>query len=245
MDKFKKMMKTFWDYVWECFKGSFLSGMTYVLASMILMMLVVKEDAVYSEQITWCVVVIVLAAAYNGLVVWNYGGMNFEMLVSGNMKRISASQYGGEYKISSHKLVKEYRPWKGFVYGVFMSVFAIVFGLIFGANQEAINGSFTGETPDRMLGVLVLVGLFLSGWSLLPFYCMSMAGMTASYYFSLLFAVLPIAVSGACYIWGAYAKRAKSLRAQELADKAAAAQANKPKKINYGGLPGTKPRKKK
>ena len=172
MDKFKKMMKTFWDYVWECYKGSFLSGMTYVLASMILMMLTIKEDAIYSEQITWCVVVLVLAAAYNGLVVWNYGGMNFEMLVSGNMKRVSAMQYGNEYKISAHKLVKEYRPWKGFVYGAFMSGFAIIFGIVFGMNQEAINATFTGETPARFLGVFVLVGLFLSGWSLLPFYCM-------------------------------------------------------------------------
>ena len=47
------------------------------------------------------------------------------------------------------------------------------------------------------------------------------------------------------YIVGAYGKRKKRLREQEIADKEAAREANKEKKINYGGLPGTKPKKRK
>jgi hypothetical protein len=46
------------------------------------------------------------------------------------------------------------------------------------------------------------------------------------------------------YIAGAYSRRSKRLRQQRLEDKAVEA-ANKPKKINYGGLPGTKPKKRK
>ena len=54
-----------------------------------------------------------------------------------------------------------------------------------------------------------------------------------------------IVVSGALYIAGAYARRNKRLREQLIAERAAAAQENKVKKINYGGLPGTKPKKRK
>lgn len=246
MSKIKAVLKRVWDYVWDCFKGSFMSGFTYMLASMILLMLTIKEGAKYSEQMTWCAVVIVLSIVYNGLLTWNYGATNFEMLVSGNMKRISAEQFGTEYKISSHKYAKEYRPWKGFVMGAFCMVLPVIVAIFFGANAEEINRAATGEeTIAQWKGVMVLVGLFLSGWTILPFYCMNMAGIAVNYYLSLLIAVLPVIVSGGTYIWGAYAKRAKNIRAQEMADKAAQAQASKPKKINYGGLPGTKPRKRK
>ena len=71
-----------------------------------------------------------------------------------------------------------------------------------------------------------------------------MSGAAVSYYWSCLLGILPIAICGAFYIIGAYGKRAKAIKAQELADKASQAQAEKPKKINYGGLPGTKPKKK-
>ena len=246
MNKIKSFFKTVWDYIWECFKGSFMAGLTYVIASTCLLMLTVKEGAKYSEQMTWCVVVVVLALAYNGLLSWNFGATNFEMLVSGNMKRISAEQFGTEYKISSHKFVKEYRAWKGFAMGAFCTVIPLIAAIFFEANSAEINGSMLGgEKIEQWKGICVLVGLFFSGWTILPFYCMNMAGIATSYYWSLLIAVLPIIVSGGTYIWGAYAKRAKNIRAQEMADRAAAAEANKPKKINYGGLPGTKPRKRK
>ena len=166
------------------------------------------------------------------------------MLISGNMKRMSAG-YGQEYKISSHSYVKEYRPWKGFAMGAFASGFAIIFGILFGIFQEQIDVSLSGEIQDKGVGVVVLLGFFLSGWSVLPFYCANMWGMGASYGLSLFMAIIPVAVTGATYIWGAYAKRGKITREQELADRAAKAQENKPKKINYGGLPGTKPKKKK
>ena len=52
-------------------------------------------------------------------------------------------------------------------------------------------------------------------------------------------------VSGGLYIAGAYGRRNKTLRQQEIAARAAEAEQSKPKKINYGGLPGTKPKKRK
>jgi uncharacterized membrane protein len=92
---------------------------------------------------------------------------------------------------------------------------------------------------------MVIVFLLLSGWSIIPFYYYNLAGGSVSYFISIAFAVLPIIVTGVMYIVGAYGKRNKTIKAQELADRAAQAAANKPKKINYGGLPGTKPKKRK
>jgi hypothetical protein len=59
-----------------------------------------------------------------------------------------------------------------------------------------------------------------------------------------LFAIIPVISAGGCYIWGAYARRDKRLReeALQVADKRNTQQ--KEKKVNYGGLPGTKPKKK-
>jgi hypothetical protein len=123
----------------------------------------------------------------------------------------------------------------------------VIFVLIFGANQVRIDEVLLGVNTfldDKLLGTLYLIGIFLCGWALLPFVCAINAGYIVSYYLAIPVALLPVLVHGLFYIFGAYGKRNKNIRAQEAADRAAAAQA-KPKKINYGGLPGTKPRKKK
>ena len=247
MDTFKQKIKGFFAYVWECVKCSITAGFTYFTASAILYMLAFKEGKALSDQIPLCVLVAVCALAYTGLLAWGYGGSNYEMLVSGNMKRISADQYGNSYKISSHSYVKEYRPWKGFVMGAFACLITVIFVLIFGANQEKITSVFANELKlegEKAFAILLLAGMLLAGWAIFPFTCAITAGYTVSYYLALIIAVLPIFVFGAFYIIGAYAKRNKTIRAQEAADRAAAAAA-KPKKINYGGLPGTKPRKRK
>lgn len=244
MNTFKKVWKKFWVYVWELFKQSIPTLIMFCCASSVLMLLTMKEGEIKWDNtaLTWTIVCGVAASAYAALIMWGYGGNQYEMLVSGNMKRISAMEYGGEYKISSHKEVKEYRAWKGFAIGAFAMIFTFIFGIVFGCCQARIDA---GKTSG-FLAVVALLAFFLSGWSILPFYYMNVAGgFSASYFLSLLFAVLPIAVSGAFYIIGAYSRRNKAIREQELADRAAAAEAARPKKINYGGLPGTKPKKRK
>ena len=79
----------------------------------------------------------------------------------------------------------------------------------------------------------------------MPFYAMNQTGTSVSYFITCVFAVVPVVVSGVFYIIGAYARRRKTIRQQEIADKAAQAAAQKEKKIIYGGLPGTKPKKRK
>ena len=247
MDNFKQKMKEILSYAWECIKCSFSPALAYATASALLCMLVLKEGKVFSEQISTSIIVIICVLAYNGLFAWGFGASNYEMLVSGNMKRMSAERYGSEYKISSHSYVKEYRIWKGFVMGAIACLLTVVFAIIFGANQTKIDAVLLGNSDflnDKTLGVLYLIGIFICGWAILPFTCAVSAGYGVSYYLAIPVALLPILVFGGFYVAGAYAKRNKTIKAQEAADRVAA-EAAKPKKINYGGLPGTKPRKKK
>ena len=243
MAQIKKKLKFIGRYVWEMVKGALPSTVMYMCAGMIMFMLICrkgvepKDLAWTTANKLWTAVCIVAAAAYNFLIGWANGGNHYEMLVSGNIKRSTADVYGNAYKISSHKVAKEYRVWKGFVFGALTAIFTVVFGIIFGCQQAAI---------DKQLTVTALIGFLLSGWSLMPFYAMNAtANAGISYFLTCLLALIPIAVSGVSYIAGAYARRNKAIRAQELADKAAQAEAQKAKKINYGGLPGTKPKKRK
>ena len=245
MATFKKKLKFVCGYVCSLFKASVLPSIMYFCASAILMMLVIKGDKIdwTSTDITWTVVCILGGAAYNALAAWANGGSHYEMLVSGNVKRSSVDAYGNEYKISSHKIAKEYRVWKGFVVGAFTAILPIVFGIILGANQSVVDSGEAGKT----LGAVMLCAFFFSGWTVIPFYCMNQAGFAVSYYLTCLLALVPILVSGFLYIGGAYARRNKAIRQQHLAELAAKAEEEKKKnkKINYGGLPGTKPKKRK
>ena len=239
----KRTLKKFGRYVWELFKVSLPSTFMYCCAGTILMLLTFKSDPLVwtSKEVAWAVVCIIGGAAYNALMAWANGGAQYEMLVSGNLKRISEEQFEGGYKMSSHKEAKEYRVWKGFAFGAFSALFTIVLGILFGCFQTQINAD---EVKSGM-GVLLLFGFLLTGWSVIPLYLMNATGVAISYFISCLFALIPIGVSGAFYIGGAYARRNKRLREQMIAERATAAQENKPKKINYGGLPGTKPKKRK
>ena len=239
----KKSMKKFGRYVWELFKTSLPSTFMYCCAGTILLMLTVKGETLAwtGKEVAWAVVCILGGAAYNALMAGANGGVQYEMLVTGNIKRMSAAQFDGGYKMSNHKEVKEYRVWKGFVFGAFSAVFTILFGILMGCNQAKIDS----QDVQGGVAVVLLLSFLLTGWSVIPLYLMNATGVSISYFVSCVFALIPICVSGAFYIIGAYMRRNKRLREQLIAERAAAAEENKVKKINYGGLPGTKPKKRK
>ncbi len=245
MAKAKSGFATFWGYVWTLFKGSLLAAIMYFCAGMVLMMTAIKGEKIVWEgtQIAWTIGCIVFAAAYQGLAFWANGGNAYEMLVSGNIKRTAYGESGEAYKMGNHKESQEYRPWKGFVIGAFVSLYCIVFGIILGCNQATIDAG----TQGKGLGIVILISFLLSGWSIIPFYCMNAAGISVSYFLSLLFALIPIIVGGFTYIGGAYGRRNKVLKAQEEQERKAREEAERlsNKKINYGALPGTKPKKRK
>ena len=239
----KKSLKKLGRYVWELFKTSLPIGFMYCCAGTILMMLTMKGETLTwtGTEVAWAVVCIIGGAAYNALMAWASGGSQYEMLVSGNVKRMSAAQFEGGYKMSNHKEAKEYRVWKGFVFGAMTAVLTILFGILMGCNQAKIDS----QDVKGGVAVILLLSFLLTGWSVIPLYLMNATGVSISYFVSCIFALLPIIVSGAFYIAGAYARRNKRLREQMIAAAQAEAEANKVKKINYGGLPGTKPKKRK
>lgn len=244
MEKLKKFMKMLGAYLWQFFKSSFPASMMYFCAGTVLLMLATKKNADMAWNHTvliWTIVCSVASVAYNALAMWGIGGGHYEMLVTGNIKRMSASEIEGGYKMSRHKFVQEYRPWKGFVIGAYCSFFMLFFGILFGCNQAQVNV----ENPSRFMGAMILIAFFVTGCSFLPFYALNQAGIYVSYFWCCACALIPIVVSGAFYIIGAYSKRNKKIREQRIADQIAAKEAQKEKKINYGGLPGTKPKKRK
>lgn len=249
MANFKKKCKQVGRQIWELFKGSIPASLMYFCAGTVLMMLTMKGETVSwdNKKFAWTIVCILAAVAYDALISYAQGGNGYEMLVSGNMKRTSAYSMGGELKISSHKFAKEYRAWKGFGIGAFMGLFAIFTAIVFGVNQAKIDAVLSSGdgTISKGLAIVMIICFLLSGWSILPFYYLNAGGASISYFVTGLFALIPIAVTGAMYIVGAYGRRNKTIKAQELKDRAAAAEAKKEKKINYGGLPGTKPKKRK
>ena len=243
MAKAKKVMKAIGRQAWERFKESFPITLMYFCAGSILLMITMKGENVKwdTTKLIWTIVCILAAAAYNALIAYAIGGKSYEMLVSGNMKRYTAVEYGTEYKISAHKEANEYRVWKGFVVGAFIGIFTVIVGIIFGCNQAAIDAR---KLETGFVGLMMFC-FFISGWSILPLYYLNMSGAAVSYFVSCAFALVPVLVTGIMYIVGAYGKRNKAWREKEIAEKQAQEEAQKEKKINYGGLPGTKPRKRK
>ena len=243
MATFKKKWKNFWRYVWSMFKTSIPATFMYFCAGTILMMLTLKGEEITwtNKKLAWTIVCILGGAAYNALVAWANGGSHYEMLVSGNVKRSRMSDDGSGFRMSSHKEMKEYRVWKGFAIGGFSAFWTVLVGVVFACNQSNVSA----DTSGGALGVFMALSFFISGWSILPLYYMNCDGIYVNYALSCLFALIPILVTGIFYILGAYSRRNKAIRQQILADKAEAERQQNPKKINYGGLPGTKPRKRK
>lgn len=245
---FKKTMKKIGRYTWELFKMSFPSLFMYAALSLIVVMLTMGETLTFSAgKATWWAVCLAGALAYNGLMAYVQGSSGFEMLVSGNMKRMSMEALEGGYKMSTYKEVKEYRAWKGFVVGGILAIFPIVTGIVFGCNQELIDSVFSNGTVQSNAGFgwVFLILLIFGGWSTSLFLLLNTTGVTISYFVCIAFAVLPVLVTGFLYIVGAYGKRRKALKEQELRDRESAKQEAITPKVNYGGLPGTKPRKRK
>ncbi|MBE5744702.1 MAG: hypothetical protein E7355_01045 [Clostridiales bacterium] len=259
MTEMKKKWKKIGRYIWELVKGALPSCLMFACAGAVLVLVAMRGEVTElrwsNGKVAWTVICLAAGIAYAAAMAFIGGGNGYEMLVTGNVKRMSEK----DMKMSKHVEAKEYRVWKGFVIGGIIALIPLTSGLFFGANQEKVDAMLydiifdkeTGQGASTGFALLVIVSLFLSGLSLMPFF-LSNATIIAtygsariSYYFGCLFALIPIVVVGVMYIVGAYAKRAKNLRKQAIAEASEAAQANREKKINYGALPGTKPKKRK
>ena len=250
MSTIKQNLKTGWTWTWECLKRSIISLIMYMTLSLVLFMFT-NQDQAWTEGLTssrlWlCVALGLGAVIYHGVASYVEGGNGYDMLVAGNMKRMASE---GGIRMSSHKEQKEYRAWKGFAIGGLVCLVTLITAIVWGDNQGAIDQVLRTDLDGEVsmgLRVTMFLGMFLWGWATLPFMFLNAGGTFVSYYLIALIGILPVVVSGAGYIIGAYARRGKKLARQEADARAAeAAEAAKAQKINYGGLPGAKPNKKK
>lgn len=244
MTQVKKKPNAFWEYVKYYAIKEFMLLLTYLAASSIIMLVVIQDaELKYNTMMISWGIAFALALAYNYFYGWLQGGTEYDMLVSGNMKRMSLME-GQVLKISSHKVYKEYRPWKGFIFGIAPALFSLASGIIFGVNSDKVAAAFEGVSTGSLGWMFMMVFMF-SSWSIMPFFAKHLHVAAPNYFLSCLFALLPIVISGVSYIIGAYSKRAKAIKAQELADREREREEKRERKVNYGGLPGTTPKKRK
>ena len=249
MTTVKEKVKLVLKYAWTLFKFSIPSLIIYSCAGAIMMMLTMKEDVALTwdnNKLLWTVLGWVLAIGYNVAAAYSQGIVGYDMLASGNMQR-RAEDRGSALKISKYDELQEYRPWKGFVIGAMSGIIMLVFGLLFGKNTAVINSVFdqSSANVEKNIGILVLCGFIFSGLTLLPTFYLNGAGVAINYYVTIVAVIVPIIVTGFAYIGGAYGKRNKVLRAQDKPRAELEAKQNKQSKVNYGALPGTKPKKRK
>lgn len=111
---------------------------------------------------------------------------------------------------------REYRPWKGFVIGACIGTPVLLFGILSGA----LKGTGAGD-------VFYIILTMIAGWATIPLSWFGnryneageSIGLIASPYYSLLFLLLPIAVSGIFYIVGAVREREKRAEAEARAER--------------------------
>ncbi|MBE7085194.1 MAG: hypothetical protein E7368_03975 [Clostridiales bacterium] len=256
MAEVKKTFKKIGRQIWELFKGSLPTSLMFMCAGAALVIVSIRGELSQWQwngaKIAWTIVLIVAASAYACVMAYVNGGNGYEMLVTGNMKRMSSTDSGTSLKINKYVYAKEYRAWKGFVIGAFVGLVPVIAGIFFGANQTKIDTALMNlmAEEDAQLGgmgfgLIMVIFLFISGYSVIPFLIQNATGASISYYYGCLFGLIPVVVVGVMYIAGAYGRRAKAIRKQEMADREAQMEANRQKKINYGALPGTKPKKRK
>lgn len=248
MATFKEKCKNVWLWVWSCIKHSLIPLIMYMTLGAVLFFITYEsgwESGLTTGRLWLCIGLSLVAIAYNGVIAFVEGGAGYDMLITGNLKR--GAMTGQELNMSSHKVQKEYRVWKGFGLGGLVAVITLIVALVLGANQTVIDQMFLVEdvSVPTVLRIFIMFSMTLWGWAALPFMFSNAGGAFVSYYWIALVGLLPIIVSGVFYIVGAYARRNKKLAARAAEEAALEEEANKPKKVNYGGLPGTKPKKKK
>lgn len=250
-------VSVFFKHVWQYFKSSIPITLVYFMGGMMMFLAIMRQDPENwgfgdTSLLVWTIISIVMAVGYNALIGYLHGTKGYEMLATGNLKRNTAETYGTVYTISAHNEAKEYRAWKGFAIGGFIAIIPFVVALIFGAKQTTIDevmakfiAGAQGSGISVGSGLLIILAMLVSGWSIGPFFVMNATGAGISYYVCTLHAIIPIVLTGVMYIVGAYAGRNKAMKKQAIADAERRAKENREKKINYGGLPSTKPQKRK
>lgn len=234
-------MRIFWLHVKRAFAVSLSFIMMYLSASMLLLVTSFRKDAGWSAKTgAWSLTAFIIGVGFNVAAAWAFGRKDYETLRVGNRKRLTQAQYGEKYQMTKHDIQAEFRVWKGFAFGAVTAIFPIVTAIFFGCNQAKIDAVATSENSATLAWCYVFY--VFSGWSVLPFVYLNVSGYGINYFATLVVGIIPILVSGFVYMAAGLKEKKEDFLKEELARQKTQ---EKTKKVNYGGLPGTKPKKKK
>lgn len=219
-----KGWKLFWRTQRECWRHMLLPYLMYLfmgLGMLAVQAIPSKDPNVVATplKVILGVVCLIFPAFLNGHLAYLTGKEHYDYYLTGCLHRrnkVFGIESGGD-----HRVEREYAPWKGFLIGLCIASPVLVFGTLTGIWYNAF----------------ALVQIIVAGWSILPltwFETRSVeerVGLCVSPFYSLLFALLPILVSGVMYIVGAMVEKNRKAAQQERADKVAelAEQARKNK----------------
>lgn len=206
-------VRLFFRILKECFQRSVTPYVMYLFMSLLL--LSAQVIPLTELRLILSFVCIVIGAAYNAHLAYNYGATHFDSYMAGCLHRQNRAfgiPSGGD-----HREEKEYRPWKGFLIGLFTSLPVLFFGFLAGAAPQA-------------KGIIYVLYVLFAGCAIIPVgWLHEFLGIDVSGYFSMLGAIVPILVTGIFYIIGAKKQERKKAEMAERMENVRNAGKNKKK----------------
>lgn len=212
--------RLFWRNVWECFRRSVTPFLMYFFMSLIMLACQLINNLV--ANVILGVVCILAGAFFNGHLLYTFGARHYGEFLNGEARRRNAA-FGAVTTLRHHP-EREYRPWKGFAIGAFVGLPVLVFGTLAGLFYDRLGGEMAGSIGASASQIALVM---IAGWAIIPTWWFGTrvnaenqpVGFKASPFYSLLFLLLPLIVSGVFYILGAALERRKREEAAERVER--------------------------
>ncbi len=196
----------FWRIQKECWRRMVTPYLMYFFMS--LLMLACQAIDLQNDtplEIALGIACIVGGACYNGHLCYHYGSLHYDAYCAGCLHRRNETE--GIPSGGDHHVEREYRPWKGFYIGLLVGVPVLLCTIIAAATGSQTYG-----------GYAYYAYVMFAGWAIIPVRWVANAtGASISVWWTLLFLLLPIAVSGVMYLVGAAVNRSRRERQAERA----------------------------
>lgn len=185
----------------ECWRRMVTPSLMYLFMGLLLLSvqaIVPAENNV--AEIVIGILCIVGAVFFNVHLMYHTGVFHFDNFLTGEIHRRNAAlgiPSGGD-----HRPEREYRAWKGFYIGFLVSLPVLILGLL---------SHFFYEYASLFFGMF-------AGWAIIPlawFGTKEGGGLVIDPIWSMLFALLPILVSGISYLVGAFHEKRKKEQERE------------------------------
>lgn len=198
-----------WGLFWRIQKVCLRRGVTPFLMYLFMSLLLLACQAFNTQsdtpiEIVLGVFCIICGIAFNAHLCYNYGIDHYDYYLTGCLHRKNALfgiESGGD-----HHIEREYRPYKGFLIGLYSSIPVIIFGIVAGACQA---------NASSITGIAFYALVMFAAWAIIPLSWINNAGGSVSLYWSVFMCIIPIVVSGVFYIIGAMREKQKKAAENE------------------------------